>query len=146
MPVEPLVDVARDAHVVPRRIALTAQYVHEPSADAQHAETLRMFRANRNPDELYEAIDFVALSTQIQGTESFGTLAENRDGYGPPSQLRCFGETSSAGRRARVRRSRRGLALTCLPSRSSPVGRAEDGSSGWTRTSNPPVNSRMLCH
>ena len=22
----------------------------------------------------------------------------------------------------------------------------EDGSSGWTRTSNPPVNSRMLCH
>jgi len=20
------------------------------------------------------------------------------------------------------------------------------GSSGWTRTSNPPVNSRMLCH
>jgi hypothetical protein len=25
--------------------------------------------------------------------------------------------------------------------------RAEaDGSSGWTRTSNPPVNSRMLCH
>jgi hypothetical protein len=23
---------------------------------------------------------------------------------------------------------------------------AKDGSSGWTRTSNPPVNSRMLCH
>ena len=22
----------------------------------------------------------------------------------------------------------------------------ENGSSGWTRTSNPPVNSRMLCH
>ena len=22
----------------------------------------------------------------------------------------------------------------------------ESGSSGWTRTSNPPVNSRMLCH
>jgi hypothetical protein len=22
----------------------------------------------------------------------------------------------------------------------------EIGSSGWTRTSNPPVNSRMLCH
>lgn len=24
--------------------------------------------------------------------------------------------------------------------------RAKSGSSGWTRTSNPPVNSRMLCH
>ncbi len=23
---------------------------------------------------------------------------------------------------------------------------AKSGSSGWTRTSNPPVNSRMLCH
>ena len=27
-----------------------------------------------------------------------------------------------------------------------PNGRAKAGSSGWTRTSNPPVNSRMLCH
>ncbi len=50
--------------------------------------------------------------------------------------------------------------LLGLDSNSKPAGRrdpdvqpgapfrpsAENGSSGWTRTSNPPVNSRMLCH
>ena len=36
------------------------------------------------------------------------------------------------------------LGINCHPSDQN--GPLRGGSSGWTRTSNPPVNSRMLCH
>ena len=45
MPVEPFLDILRHAHVLTRRVALTAKHVDETAADAQHARATSMFSA-----------------------------------------------------------------------------------------------------
>jgi hypothetical protein len=45
VPVEPFLDILRHAHVLTRRVALTAKHVDETAADAQHARATSMFSA-----------------------------------------------------------------------------------------------------
>jgi hypothetical protein len=64
----------------------------------------------------------------------------------PRVHLRSYGATVDTLDSCRARRaSRAGRSLrSALGSRDRAT--RGSGSSGWTRTSNPPVNSRMLCH
>ena len=50
-----------------------------------------------------------------------------------------------AGRRALTRASSRAITRTA-GARAAGAGLPMSGSCGWTRTSNRPINSRMLCH
>jgi hypothetical protein len=116
VPLQALVNVARVADVVPTRISLAAEYVHEALSDSPHVTD-----QNHNSDQLKHArvrtniffgMDFLQFSARFESQEM-------RSAFAPLLRRRCYGETAFACWCVRVNWACEGLTPTCLPSRSS---------------------------
>ena len=119
VPLETTPQIVGDTNVMTRRIGIASKNIDDSFLNSMHVEG----RAGVGPIEIFECSRRSSASrTQI-----------SRAG----SDSEVIGIASLRVWWARVSVSRHDQSL---PSRSARAARAKAGSSGWTRTSNPPVN------
>ena len=138
VPVESCGQVVGEPDVVMRRISVASQDVDDSFLHSMHAPWARTSQTNP------KRIRFAIVSREVRSVWNAELDPIGRKCSSIPPASSAF--AASPLRRDSLRVPSLRLPDESLPSRSSPERRAEAGSSGWIRTSNPPVNSRMLYH